>query len=255
MKVAALLSWFDESPGWLATAVSGFARFCDVVVCVDGAYSLYPGARARSRPDQMEACQLACEAAGVAFVGYQPSEPFWGNEVEKRNLTLKLAAPFLEPGRDWVAVVDADCHVMQANPEVIRHELENTDCLVASYTVLDGMDVMSMPMAAHAAKVDVSTEWTIRVRDIFRWTDDLRYERTHWVVRGTYQGEDVYVKGPELVPAGERWQDPVACLELNEQLVVHHRTSHRAKVRNEAREQYYRNRDLAGIERLDKATA
>lgn len=255
MKIAGLLSWFDESPAWLATAVSGFARFCDVVVAVDGAYALYPGARARSRPDQAEAVTIACEAAGVGLVLHQPNEVFWGNEVEKRNLTLRLAAPFLEPGVDWVCAFDADYHVMQANPDGIRRELEMTSANVASYVILDGVDVLAGGMPKHAAKVDVSTEWTMRIRDIFRWTDDLRYEGAHYVVRGTYLGADVYVKGPELFLPGDRAHNVQPCLDLNEQLVVHHRTASRAKIRDEAREQYYRNRDLAGIERLDRTPA
>lgn len=252
MKIAAVLSWFDESPAWLATAVAGMGRFCDLIVAVDGAYSLYPGARPRSRPDQAEAVTIAAEAAGVGLVLHQPQEVFWGNEVEKRNLTFKLAAPFLEPGRDWVCAFDADYHVERVNADMVRHELGSTERNVATYTLLDGYDVLADGMASHAAKHAVSTEWTHRTRDIFRWTPDLRYERAHYVVRGTYPDVgDVYVKGPEMVIGGDRWAEPQPCLDLNELLVVHHRTAHRARIRNEAREEYYRNRDLAGIETLD----
>lgn len=253
MRIAGLLSWYDESPAWLATAVAGMARFCDVIVAVDGAYALYPGGRPRSRPDQAEAVTIACEAAGVGLVLHQPSEVFAGNEVEKRNLTLQLARPFLEPGVDWVCAFDADYHVERVDPDIVRWELGRTDCNVASYTILDGVDVLAGGMARYAAKHDVSTEWTFRTRDLFRWTDDLRYERAHYVVRGTYPDVgDVFIKGPEMMLPNERAAaDVQPCLDLNEILVVHHRTAHRAKVRNDAREGYYRNRDLAGVESLE----
>src|SRR5437667_11615337 len=120
VRIVGILIWADESPGWLATACTGFGRLCDHIVAVDGFYALYPGARVRSRPDQAEAVMTACEAAEVACTLHRPNDLFWGNEVEKRQLSLALAAPFLTPLEDWVCVFDADNHVYQINPEMLR---------------------------------------------------------------------------------------------------------------------------------------
>jgi hypothetical protein len=246
LKVVGVLSWYDESAAWLAAAVAGFSRVCDAVVAVDGAYGLYPGARPRSHPEQVEAVRATCETLDKECVIFQPSEPFWGNEVEKRNLTMRLAGA-LSP--DWVMVFDADYHLMRCEPERVRYELEHTDLNVATYTLLDGIDVLADEYRAElAVKMDLSTDWTCRTRDIYRWTPDLRYGPAHFTVRGSYDGRDVWLRGPELVKSGV----PVEpCHDLNEALVAVHRTSHRAKVRRESSQEYYRRRDAAGLEVLE----
>src|SRR5256885_1150092 len=110
MRVVGLLSFYDESPSWLATAVTGFARVCDAITAVDGAYALLPGARPCSHPQQAEAILSASEAAGVACTVHRPNRLFFGNEVEKRNFTFQLAGAGLT-GDDWLLVFDADYHV------------------------------------------------------------------------------------------------------------------------------------------------
>lgn len=246
MKIVGVLSWYDESAAWLAAAVAGFSRVCDAIVAVDGAYGLYPGARPRSLPEQVEAVRATCETLDKECVIYQPREPFWGNEVEKRNLTFRLAGA-LNP--DWLMVFDADYHVCRCEPERVRWELENTDKLVASYTLLDGIDVLADEFRADlATKIDLSTDWTCRTRDIYRWTPDLRYGPAHFTIRGTYDGVERWLRGPELVQSG---CPVVPCHDLNEALVAVHRTAHRAKVRRDASSEYYQRRDLAGIEALD----
>ena len=254
MKCVALLSWYDESPSWLAAAVSGIARVVDHVVAVDGAYGLYPGARPRSHPVQAETIMQTCEAMSVACTLHRPSEPFWGNEVEKRNLTLQLAAPFLTAGEDWVLILDADYHVMLLeNPEAVRHTLAATDKHAVTYTLLDGKDMLGNEgMARYARETFLSTDWTLRERGIFRWTDDMRYGPAHYCLRGTYDGDDMWLRGPDLMP-----MDGVQACDvehLGRQLVMVHRTSHRAKVRQHAALGYYTARDAAGVEELTPET-
>ena len=245
MKIVGILSAHDESPAWLAAAVTGFARVCDAIVYCEGAYALYPGARPRSHPVQAEAVMLACESADVECVIHRPKDVYFGNEVEKRNQTLRLAGA-LQP--DWVMVFDADYHVMRCEPDVVRDMLEQTDCNVATYTLMDGMDVLAQDFTADlATKIDLSTEWTCRTRDIYRWTPDLSYGPAHFTVCGTYDGELQWVRGPELVKSGA--PVPPACL-LEAALVATHRTKDRAKIRRDAAAEYYANRDAAGLEVL-----
>ncbi len=185
MKIVGILCWYDESPSWLANAVCGFGRVCDEIVAVDGAYSMYPGARPRSHPEQAEAILAAAETMGVGCTIHRPKDVFFGQEVEKRNLSLKLAAPLLTPGEDWVMIFDADYQVMLCeDPVYARALLEHTEHNVATYTLLDGHDILANETAAEVCRdVDIDTEWTIRDRGIFRWTDDLRYGPSHFFIR------------------------------------------------------------------------
>lgn len=248
MKLVALLSWFDESPAWLATVVAGFGRVCDEIVAVDGAYLFYPDARGRSHPEQAEAILHAAEAADVGCTIHRPREPFAGNEVEKRNLTLGFAAAHRP---DWVLVCDGDYHVTRCDPESVRGALEDTELNVASYLLADSMDPLGMGpgMAATAARVEVQSQWQLATRDIFRWTDDLAYGPAHYTVSGTYNGEHLWLKGPEMLGDGSATRiEP--CLDLGDRLVAVHRSKDRIQLRRQAADAYYRRRDEHGIEDL-----
>jgi hypothetical protein len=238
VKIVLLLSWYDESPAWLSTVVTGFGRICDEVVAVDGAYQFYPEARPRSHPEQAEAIHSAAEAAGIGCTIHRPREPFEGNEVEKRNLTLRLAGAH-DP--DWVLVADGDYHVVSCDPDGVRGALANTDLLVATYELRDGQDWLDVPgMADRAAVTPIDTQWQHPTRDIYRWTDDLSYGPAHWTIWGTYDSRLKYLKGPRQEP----------CLDLGDSLVAVHRSRHRPLVRRTAAETYYRRRDEHGIESI-----
>ncbi len=245
MKICGYMSFFDESPHWLATAVAGMARLCDVIVAHDGAYALYPGARARSHPHQSEAVLGAAEAADVACLLYQPRDVYWGNEIEKRNQGLRFAGALLEPDEDWLLVFDADFHVLRVNPEVIRHELGETELDVATYTILDGKDLMADPGMERAAKeMDISTEWTTRTRDIYRWTPSLTIGPTHYGYSRWDNGKRRWLRGP--------WEGVEDAHELEANLVVYHRREDRAKVRLAGADGYRINRQNAGIEKIEE---
>jgi hypothetical protein len=246
VKIVGVLSWFDESPSWLATAVAGFARVCDQIVAVDGAYALYPGGRARSRPDQAEAILGAAEAAGAGCVIHRPRDVWFGNEVEKRNHSLFLAAA-LSP--DWVMVFDADYHVLQLDAEAVRRELAATDCNVGTYTILDGKDLQEDEyIAKYARERYADTEWTTKTRDIYRWTDDLAYGPKHFTISGTYDGERRWIRGPEFCLSEDQWSPVEPCVDMLANLVVNHRNQHRPLARRKAAGGYSELRNEAGVE-------
>jgi hypothetical protein len=242
MKIHAILSWNDESPSWLATCVAGIGRICDTIIACDGAYALYPGARARSHPDQSEAIIQAAEAVGCGLILHRPSDVWWGNEVEKRNHTLDLARVVGTDFEDWLLIVDSDYMVMQLYPEKVRQQLADTKHDVATYTLLDGQDWMADEFTAKQAReIDISTEWTMRTRGLFRLLPDLRYETKHWHVMGTnVDGRPVTLFGPNDLcePA----------LELDSAFVVYHRRKARPLVRLQDGERYYATRDEQGAE-------
>lgn len=250
MKIVGIMSWYDEAPQWLSTAVTGFARFCDQIVAVDGAYALLPGARPCSHPQQAEAVLGAAEASGVGCLIHRPNQLFFGNEVEKRNLSLKLASPFLKENEDWIIVFDADCHVFKCNPDVVRARLEAAKEEIATYTYLDVEGMFSNPeLAKMVCDDDYSTESTGRTRDIYRWHSSLMYGPQHWIVSKEYP-----VEGSRKIALIERrWlrhsSDGVKdVLDLDADLVVYHRSRDRAMVRRQAQSGYYEARELHGVE-------
>jgi hypothetical protein len=247
--------WYDESPTWLGACVAGFARICDTIVAVDGAYALYPGARPRSHPEQAETILNTCEAMSVGCVIHRPRDVWWGNEIEKRNHSLQLARPFLTPYEDWVLIFDSDYQVMLLeNPAHTRSLLENTDKNVGRYTLLDGRDLMADEwMANYAQQRPVDSDWTVQDRGIFRWTDDLEYVGRHWVVRGTYHGERQWLRGPDLSPGQMDKASPTE--DMGRNLVVVHRNKERPLSRTSSAQGYYKMREAHQVETLDPSFA
>lgn len=241
-----MLSWYDEPPSMLATAVAGIARVADIIVAHDGAYALYPGARPRSHPDQAEAILRAADAAEVGCLLYRPQDIYRSNEVGKRNEGLRVAGALLEPDVDWLVIYDADFHVLRVEPELVRAQLAETEHDVASYTLLDGQDWMALPSTAVQARgIDMDTEWTIRTRDIYRWTPTLRVGPTHYSYSRLRDGERIWLRGPQL--------DLEPCLDLNSALAVYHRRDERPLVRRRAAEGYYNLRQEYAIEHVEVA--
>jgi hypothetical protein len=245
VNIIGVCVWYQESASWLSTCIAGAGRFCDTIICVDGSYALYPAGRARSHPEESEAIIHAAEAAGCGLILHRPKEVWWGNEVEKRNHSLDLARAIGAEGEDWVVVFDSDNLVMQAYPDVIRQQLEATDLDVATYTILDGKDMMANGDSAKLAQeIDVSLEWTVRIRGVYRLLPDLRYQTKHWYVKGTNsEGRDVFLFGPSL-------EEEPAC-QLEKALVFYHRRQARPVVRLRAADEYSQIRDKAGVEKLE----
>jgi hypothetical protein len=236
------LIWYDESPSWLAACVAGFGRVCDTIVAVDGAYQLYPRARSHSMPEQREAIMAAAEAAGCGCVVYQPRDVWAGNEVAKRNAALDLCRHLGTPGEDWVLVFDSDFQVMQVYADTVRAALAETEHHVATYTLLDGQDMLADEATAKLARhTDVSTQWTVRTRSIYRLLPGLQYHVKHWnVIADNPDGPgSITLFGPEQVEEEAR---------LEGALVAYHRRKDRAKVRLDDAAAYFAARDLAGAE-------
>ena len=215
MNIVGLLAWYDESPEMLATCVSGFARVCDQIVAVDGAYALYPQAKPRSHPVQASTILHAAESAGVGCLIHRPREVFYGNEVEKRNFSLNLARSF-EP--DWVLVFDADFQVSECHAELVREDLKRADANVATYELRD--------------------EWGKQpFRGIYRWSESLVYGPAHFDVNGIYANQDEILRGER----GEAYP-------LQIQTLVAYHVEERSQERRNAATAFDRVRNLSGIE-------
>lgn len=243
MRIFGVFNFYDESPSWLGTAISGLGRLCDHIVAIDGAYALYPEGKPKSSPDQIEAILHGAEVHGSAITLHQPDERWWGNEVEKRNKFFDIIGAFAEDG-DWLVIFDADCHVQHCQPDSVRHELANTDCEVATYGLREGEDWLALENPL-AVETKIQSSWITKTRDIYRWNPTLRIGPAHgdYSIQAGYghprDGERLWLRGPyELEEAHD----------VSPFLVVHHRTKSRALVRREAQQGYYHMRDSLGIE-------
>ena len=218
--------------------MASFGRLCDDLVVVDGAYMLYPGGRPKSHPQQIEAIVHTAEAMDCGVLLHQPKEIWYGNEVEKRNHSLRLAGT-LDP--DWVIVFDADYHVLRLDVDVVRFELANTEFDVASYTLLDGKDFLATDaLAGYANQIPLDHEWTSFTRDIHRWNPTLKIGPAHWHYTIEDEGGRKWLRGPAgLLEPG---------LDLREAFIVYHRTQDRSLMRKKTQEKYYELRATTGVE-------
>jgi hypothetical protein len=225
-SIVALLSFYDEPVESLLTCISGLASAgVEHLVAVDGAYAIYPDGEAASDPNQHAAITLACRQLSISCTLHIPSEPWAGNEVQKRSFLFKQGAAHASPG-DWLLVIDAD-EVITSVPADLRSQLAATDLIVASVQMVDAV-------ALRAGQPDWPAEF--EARRLFR-AQPIRVQTSHF----TYVTAD----GRYL------WGDESVTLEPSLQLdmVVEHHPDRRPTERLQGKMHYYRQRDRLGIER------
>lgn len=244
MKIIGLLSWYDESPAWLAACVASFAPVLDALVAVDGAYALYPESRATSEQVQAETIMSTCDALGLACTIHRPASRWMKNEVEKRQFLFDLAAPHADQMTDWYWVIDADC-VLTSCPGDLRQELRNTDKHAAEVTLWERRDYIGdVPDVARMA--DLPNESTQRLRSLFRVLDQMQVIGAHYRYRGKIDGEWVWSWSTE-----SELPTPAHSLPM---VQVEHRSIWRDQHRRNNAKTYYETRDRLGVERVDRGT-
>lgn len=214
MNIIGVLVFYDERPSSLAGVIAGLAKVgVSHVVAVDGAFAIYPNGRAYSDREQHATISEVCKSLGMGCTLHAPSEPFVGNEVEKRTLSLRLAETVAEPNVDWYFIVDADHFVVSA----IGHLglLQNTSCDVAAVNLTEGASSM-------------------RCRCVLRAIPGLHYVGNHFTI---------------TTPDGRNLHSTGSCLDLS-CVEVEHRVGQRDKDRRENQLRYYERRDRLGIEGL-----
>lgn len=239
MKLHGVLNFFDEAPSWLAACLASMSKVCDHVVVVDGRYALFDHEMVVSPTDQAETIVETCEGAGLPLTLYRPAAPFFGNEIEKRSLSLRLALASAEPMVDWLLVIDADCYVTEYS-DLLKYDLER--CVEHCATInaeehLDPLDPAAPLAVAHT--VSLAETWRSPVTLLYRCLPDLRYEGTHYSLSGTVGGEKVWLWGHD------RAEQP---FDARHALTVRHRNVLRPVRRREQASTYYARRDKLGIE-------
>lgn len=209
MKIWGLLCWYEEPASWLVHTVTSLKGFCDGVIAVDGPYASFPGALRvpRSAPEQAEAILRACWGSDMALHLYSPMDPWWGEEVAKRNFMFEVADNVAEEG-DWYFIVDADESIHRI-PGDIRKRLEESEQTVAD------VDIWTRPNEHYPSP------------RLYRGRG-VRVEITHY----NYVKDGVRIG---WVPNGQK---PFPKLDMTE-LVLEHRGIARSVERKEQKRVYY----------------
>lgn len=231
MKLIGLISWYAESPAWLAATVAGLHKQgVDHVVCCDGAYFLYPDAKPRSPTIEATAILEVCNALGMGCTIHEPLAPWEGNEVEKRAFMFKLGLAVAEPNADWFLVMDADSVITTPDPD-LKAKLEATDLDAGEITMY--MHINQDTPEARA--VHIPSVHQQPIRSLFRALPGLTVKDTHYT----------YVAGDKTLWSNDGSQVPA--LDCSEVRMLH-RNKDRSVSRNAARVGYYERRDALGIE-------
>jgi hypothetical protein len=265
-RIVTICSYYDERPQWLGEHLASLAPITDHFVYVDGAYALFPGAfdRPNSPLECAEAVESMGRACGRPVLHYRPTRPFYGNEVEKRNMSLDLARSI--PGvigdpNVWFLVADADTVAIKCN-DAIPRILGETDRNVASFGYQQShlMDLLGTPLPqdpdygggrwqlvrrAEQAK-------KLYVKSVYRNLPGLRYGPAHWHVSHGLPGhERSWLWGGVRTnsPLQHEWAvRPEPCLDLTYDLFFEHRRRYREPDRNDDAARYYEIRDFANVE-------
>lgn len=250
-RIIAVCIYYDESPRWLGEHLASLAPVCRDFVYVDGAYALFPGAfkRPNSSPECAEAIHEMGRACDRSVVHYRPSSPYFGNEVEKRNMSLDLARAIPGVAGDtnaWFLVADADTVAVKVNdalPQILgRTPLNVAEFGVDQEDVLESAGTPEQALGRWDLVHRAELAKPLRVRSVYRNLPGLRYGPAHWNVSHGLPGRDrSWLWGGHL-----RQCEAVEDIAMD--LRFEHRRRRREKERNEAAARYYEARDLAGIE-------
>lgn len=240
-KIIAALSWYDESPSWLAACVASIAPHVDHVVAVDGAYAHYPDARAMSDRLQAETIVATCEGAGVSCTLHRPATYWIGGEVEKRTAMFRLCQAHRDGFDDWYWVIDADCVVTQC-PRDLRDRLADTEANSVEVMLWERRDwVGDHPEVAQTMVLPTGVEQKMPM--LFRALKDMQVVGTHYTYGGfDADGEWHYTWGSRAIGP----DDP----DVFNDVRVEHRSIWRDKYRRDAAQSYYNVRDELGLERV-----
>jgi hypothetical protein len=221
VKVVAAINFYDERPDWLAALCASLKGVATHVVACDGAYRLYPQARAHSGDIQAGAIVATCQALGLGCTYQAPAGPWLGNEVEKRNHLVRLALAECQLDEDWILVIDADSVVREV-PSDFHARLEQTAEHVGTYYITESFEGGTGKYPA---------------RYIFRACASLEIRGAHF----HYCRRD---PSGNLYSLWENGGQPACVTDL----VVEHRRDQRAEQRNRAQQQWYLIRDANKVE-------
>lgn len=215
MRIIGLLNWYEEPASWLAECVASAAKLCDHLIAVDGPYAKFPGALSRtaSGSEQADVITHTAAGAGIGCTVHVHNQPWWGNEVEKRDWMFRLAG-LVATAEDWLLVIDAD-EVLSIVPPDTRELLQRSEFDVAELKIWDNEGTQTLD------------------RRLLRAIPGLRVEGAHYV----WTAPDG--AGGKKVLRGSQSRHKLAPAESLWDLRLEHRQRHRNTDRQSAKREYY----------------
>lgn len=243
LKLIAVLSWYEESPSWLSAVVASAAKVCDHIVAVDGAYALFPEARASSSAVQGEVILETATHSGIGCTVHRPQRVWAGNEIEKRTFLMQLGCLVGELYEDWMLIIDGD-EVLTHHPPDLHERLERTEEHVGGITLWWWDDpAKSRTYEDHMRKTWIpdtpSMKWEPR---LMRCLPNMRLVQTHYhYLADSVEGETLLLRGLDPDP------DVVPRADFND-VRLEHRHHFRSVARVGQKQAYYLERDQHGHE-------
>lgn len=249
-KIIGILSWFDESPTWLAATISSMASICDHVVAVDGRYCHYDDPRIVSSMAEHDAIVNTARGSQIGLSMLVPTRT-WRDEMEKRTAAFQMAQIVADAHTDWAFVLDGDEVLVENRLGKARviEELDRAAAAGVSTVTVTLRDIADQHKDEQRTRFGqaLAVEHVIdcRVPRLFRMHENMRVVGYHY----NYIGDDEHGNPIELWGNDETCQHrtPWAC--FTDDLVIDHRHEQRALVRKRRRAQYYEDRDACGIEK------
>jgi hypothetical protein len=247
MKVIGLLSWFDESPTWLAATVASFGRICDHVVAVDGRYSMYEDDRTSSTTEQHEAIVETCRGTGLGLTLDVARRPY-ATEMEKRTHLFQLASIHAETFRDWFFILDGDEVLIEAPGRKHVHSVLKTlterKQSVATAQLFEVVDPHADARRDEISrKVETDLHYSTTTPRFWRALADMRVTGYHYHYSGIAEHGD-----REVLWGSASSEDLVPWHHFGEDVLIENRCLKRAITRKKKRDEYYHLRDLSKIE-------
>jgi hypothetical protein len=213
------MAWFDEDPRWLTASVTAFAKLCDHVIAIDGAFFAYPEGRPSSGGDQAEAVVAAARASGIGCTVHVPQTVWMGNEPAKRSCYAKIANALATPFEDWLLVLDGDEELSWVSP-LARLDLEETELDAAEIGVWT---------------TDELRTWNGPSRRLYRVLPEMEYGATHFSLSGRGRdGERVWLNG-----LGPKYGQPLGdALSMQQAIRVEHKHHLRAESRAQKADEF-----------------
>lgn len=261
MKLHTILSYYDESPVWLAATVASLSQIgVQHLLAVDGRYPCFsPGSPACSTIEQSEAIVATAMASGMGVTLVVPhrNEPL--AETEKRERSFRLLTELATPMEDWFLVIDAD-EIVEIGTRDVRDELKALSapfhaaaCRVSSVTdphAEPGPDngVNNKTEEIHQ-KLPVTPRFASRQSRFWRVMHDMRCAPAHYDYTGVDDdGKRWHLRGDIGSFGKEARGFECASIGRVEACEILHRKNHRIYTRRSLKLAYYDLRDKLGIE-------
>lgn len=245
-RIIGLLSWWDESPTWLAATVASMGRVCDHIVALDGRYALFPDTRSASPQEQADAIACAAYGAAVGCTIVQPRH-VWADEMEKRTALFQYGAVAADTFRDWFLVLDADEVLADSvTQQTVHAEVDAAEAIGAEVVqglLRETIDEHANPQRSVLARTHAVDNMTLGPSPrMWRALADMRVTGYHFHYSGV--NED----GARVVLWNRDGEAPRAAWHHAEELIVDTRCLLRSAHRAQQRVEYYGDRDRLKVE-------